>query len=85
MVALYESGLADGHNAGLTPHLSFTGACVVQREVVEASSTSRVEGQDLSHAVSCKSVVCLLPRITPQKGFSCGSKRSTISHSSSPM
>ena len=43
----------DGHYSGLTPHLDFTGACVVQRTVVAASSTSKVEGQDLSHAAAC--------------------------------
>ena len=52
--ALEYGGLADGHYLGLTPHLDFTGACVVQREVVEMQAQlRRWRVRILSHAAAC--------------------------------
>ena len=46
-------GLADGHYLGLTPHLDFTGAFVVQREVVEMQAQlQRWKVRILSHAAA---------------------------------
>ena len=56
-------GLADGRSSGLTSHLHFTGACVVQREVVEMQAQlRRWRVSILSHAAACTSVVCFYSR-----------------------
>ena len=71
MVALEYGGLADSHYLGLTPHLDFTGACVVQQEVVEMQAQlRRWRVRILSHAAACKSVVCFASRNNTTVRFS---------------